>query len=126
MQQAGHTPGLAVSHAILRKTMFRRLYVIDIETHDKYPSVDGYSAGDDGAPEIYLSGSEHTLHYGEEDQEPDPGLPGLTILEVHLPKILRLPSWLDRRPEWHRPEWRVATSVTDKYTVQLVAWYGRY
>lgn len=122
--------GIKVSHAILRKNFLRRVYVIDIETYAKYPAVDGYSTSyeDDRTSEIYLGSSDYTLHYQEDENDPetDTGLTALSVVEVTLPQHLRLPDWLTRRSRWNRPSWHLMASATDKYTVQIVAWYGRY
>lgn len=123
--------GIPISGVRLRRAnLLRQFYVIDIDTQVKYPTVGGLGSSDeDGTHEVYVSASPRTIYYGGGDDGVSPmedGLPGMSVLRVTLP-----PKWnpwhkLRYRERWNQPEWRLSVSETDKYTIQLIAWYGTY
>lgn len=125
--------GIPISSVRLRRsTLLRQFYVIDIETHAKYPTVGGFTAADGDEPhEVYISASPRTIYYGGGDDGVSPmedGIPGMSVLRLSLPRKVAPGLWhrLLGRDKWNRPQWHLSVSESDKYNIQFVAWYGRY
>ncbi len=119
---------ITIESVYLRKAdPLRRFYVFEVHTRIKYPAVIGLGYGEDDETEVYLDGNDRSLYYGEdEDQEYPDGVPGMATLTVTPPKRTHFWHKLFHPTQRHtRPSWHVTSSdFHDKYSVEIVAWYG--